>query len=77
MAERRGIGPDEVLIGRRPWDRLRDALYRLQAAAEDVAIDITQGRTTKTEYVEALAHLSAAVRDLQDVVVEPIAIHDG
>lgn len=76
MAERRGIGANEVLIGRRPWNRLRDALYRLQAAAEDVALDLTRGSTTKTEYIDALAHLSSAVRDLQDVVVEPIAIHD-
>jgi hypothetical protein len=51
-------------------------LYRLEAAAEDVAIDIGTGRATKTDYIEALGHLSAAVRDLQDVVVEPTAIGD-
>ena len=37
-------------------------------------MDLLSGRPTKTEYVEALAHLSAAVRDLQDVAVEPIAV---
>ncbi len=75
-ARRRELGPDEVLITRRTWEHLRDALYRLEAAAEDVAIDIGTGRATKTDYIEALGHLSAAVRDLQDVVVEPTAIGD-
>jgi hypothetical protein len=53
---------------------LRDALYRLETAAEDVAMDVLQGRATKAAYVEALGHLSAAVRELQDVAVEPIAL---
>ena len=74
LAERRGLGDDEVLISRRTWDRLRDALYGLEAAAEDVAMDVLGGRPTKREYVDALAHLSVAVCDLQDVAVEPIAI---
>ena len=76
VAERRGIGSDEVLVARRSWDALRDALYRLQAAAEDVALDLTHGRPTKASYVEALGHLSHAVRELQDVAVEPIALHE-
>lgn len=74
LAERRGLSDDEVLISRRTWDRLRDALYGLETAAEDVARDVLRARPTKKEYVEALAHLSVAVRDLQDVAVEPIAI---
>ena len=76
MAGERGISPDEVLISRRTWERLRDALYRLEAASEDVAMDLMSGRPTKAEYVEALGHLSAAVRDLQDVAVEPIAVSE-
>lgn len=76
LAGERGISPDEVLISRRTWEHLRDALYRLEAASEDVAMDLLRGRPTKAEYVEALAHLSAAVRDLQDVAVEPIAVGD-
>lgn len=73
-AERRDLGPDEVIVTRRNWEFLRDALYRLQAAAEDVAMDLGTGRATKGDYVQALAHLSAAVRDLQDVAVEPTAL---
>ena len=73
-AKRREIAPDEVLITRRTWEHLRDALYRLEAAAEDVAIDIGTGRPTKTDYIDALGHLSAAVRDLQDIAVDPTAI---
>jgi len=74
LAADRGLGPDEVLLSRRTWERLRDALYRLETASEDVAMDVLQGRPTKAEYVTALAHLSAAVRELQDVAVEPIAV---
>lgn len=72
-AKRRGLGPDEVLLSRRTWEHLRDALYRLEAAAEDVASDIGAGRVTKADYIEALAHLTVAVRDLQEIAVEPTA----
>ena len=74
VATARGLGADEVLISRRTWERLRDALYRLEAASEDVAMDLLQGKPTKAEYVTALGHLSAAVRELQEIAVEPIAI---
>ena len=76
IAAERGLSADEVLISRRTWNQLRDALFRLEAASEDVAMDLMAGRSTKAEYVDALAHLSAAVRDLQDVAVEPIAVSD-
>jgi len=74
LADDRGLSPDEVLISRRTWEHLRDALYRLEAASEDVAVDLLQGRPTKAEYVAALGHLSAAVRELQDIAVEPLAL---
>lgn len=74
LAGERGIRSDEVLISRRTWEHLRDALYRLETAAEDVAMDLMAGRPTKAEYVDALAHLTAAIRDLQEVAVEPLAI---
>lgn len=73
-AERRGIAHDEVLVSRATWDSLRDALYRLQTAAEDVALDTAGGRATKRDYVEAVAHLTHAVSQLQEVAVEPVAI---
>ena len=73
-ANRRGIAADEVLISRSVWDSLRDALYRLQSAAEDVAIDTAGGRTTRSGYIEAVAHLTAAVSELQEISVEPVAM---
>jgi hypothetical protein len=63
-----------VVLHRHTWERLRDALYRLEAAAQDVALDVGSGRPTKADYVEALGYLAAAVRDLQEVAVEPTAI---
>lgn len=73
-ATRRGLGTDEVLLSRRSWETLRDALYRLESAAEDVAGDLVAGRPTKADYVDALAHLSNAVRELQEISVEPTAV---
>lgn len=75
-AERRGIAPDEVLLSRFAWDRLRDALYRLEAAAQDVVRDVGSGSPTRADYADALGHLTAAVRDLQEISVEPTAIVD-
>ncbi len=61
-------------MDRHTWERLRDALYRLEAAAHDVALDVGSGRPTRADYIEALGHLTAAVRDLQEVALEPTAI---
>lgn len=62
-----------MLLSRAAWDRLRDALYRLEAAAEDVALDLASGRPSRSDYIEAIAHLTDAVRELQDISVEPAA----
>lgn len=75
-AARRGIAPDEVLLSRHAWERLRDALYRLEAAAQDVVFDVGSGRPTRADYAAALAHLTVAVRELQEISVEPTAIAD-
>lgn len=64
------------MLSRHSWERLRDALYRLEAAAQDVALDVGSGRPTKADYVEALGHLTTAVRELQEISVEPTAIVD-
>jgi len=74
LATERGIGPDEVLLSRATWERLRDALYRLEAVSEDVAMDVAGSHVTKPDYVEALSYLSAAVADLKSVAIEPIAV---
>jgi len=74
-AQRRGLAPHEVVLNRHTWEQLRDALYRLEAAAQDVALDLGSGRATKTDYVDALGHLTAAVRELQEIAVEPTAIN--
>ncbi len=74
LATERGIAPHEVLISKATWDHFRDALYGLEAASEDVAMDLMGGRATKADYVAALVHLSSAIDDLQNVAVEPIAV---
>jgi hypothetical protein len=39
-----------------------------------VAGDLVAGRPTKADYVDALAHLTNAVRALQEISVEPSAV---
>ena len=46
----------------------------VEAAAEDVAMDTAGGRATKADYIQAVAHLTEAVRGLQEISIEPVAL---
>ena len=72
-AQRRGLGPDEVLLTRHSWLALRDALAALQEVGGRVAKDVAAGEMPQTDYVQAVGRLNAAVAELQSVAVEPEA----
>lgn len=72
-AQRRGLGPDEVLLTRHSWLALRDALAHLQDVGGRVAKDIAAGELPQADYVQAVGRLNAAVAELQAVAVEPEA----
>jgi hypothetical protein len=72
-AQRRGLGPDEVLLKRHSWLTLRDALAQLQEVGGRVAQDVAAGELPQADYVQAVGRLNAAVAELQSVAVEPNA----
>lgn len=62
-----GLSEDELVLTRRAMDDLRDRLYVLEAAIEDVERDLT-GTPTKADYRDAVAWLLDAARPLRDVL---------
>lgn len=57
------------------YERLRDAVYVLESAIEDVAIDL-QGAPTKADYAAAVMHLRLAAVETVEASPEPAAIGD-
>ena len=58
-----GLSDDELVMTRAALDGLRDRLYVLEAAVEDVDRDLT-GTPTKSDYREAVEWLLDAARPL-------------
>ncbi len=57
------------------YKRLRDAVYVLEAALEDVAADL-QGAPTKADYAAAIMHVRLAAAEVVEASPEPTAIGD-
>jgi hypothetical protein len=57
------------------YDRLRDAVYVLESALEDVTIDL-RGAPTKADFAAAIMHLRLAAREVISATPEPTAIGD-
>ena len=51
--------------------RVRDRLYRLEAAIEDVESDLA-GPTRSQSYRQAFEHLYEAAKDLVGAVIDPV-----
>lgn len=62
-----GLSEHELILTRRAMDDLRDRLYVLECAIEDVERDL-QGTPTKAEYRDALDWLLDAARPLIEVL---------
>ena len=58
-----GLSEDELVLARRTMDELRDKLYVLECAVEDVQRDLAKG-ATKADYVDAVQWLLEAARPL-------------
>jgi hypothetical protein len=63
------LGEDELILARRELDELRDGLYVLQCAVDDVERDLAAGSPTKQELADALAWLLDAARPLGALTV--------
>jgi hypothetical protein len=72
-AEAHRLGDDDILIGRAAYEALRDLLYRIEAALQDVDQDLAEG-SAPDEYRKALWHLYEAAADTRTVTFEPRAV---
>jgi hypothetical protein len=73
LAARMGLDSGEALVDAEALSRLRDRLYVLESALDDVESDL-RGHTGQEEYKRAFQHLYAAAAQLRDGWVEPRAI---
>jgi hypothetical protein len=75
LAARMGLESGEALVDAAALERLRDRIYALESALEDVESDL-RGDPSDVEYREAFRHLYAAASQLRDGCVEPRAVLD-
>lgn len=68
-----GLDSGEALVDAEALCRLRDRLYVLESALDDVEGDL-RGRPAPEEYKRAFQHLYGAAAQLRDACVEPRAI---
>ncbi len=68
-----GLDSGEALVDAEALCRLRDRLYVLESALDDVEGDL-RGASGPEEYKRAFQHLYAAAAQLRDSCVEPRAV---
>ena len=73
LAARMGLDSGEALVDAEALCRLRDRLYVLESALDDVESDLRR-KATAEEYKRAFQHLYGAAAQLRDSCVEPRAI---
>jgi hypothetical protein len=73
LAARHGLGPDDVLVTRAVFDELRDLLYRIESALQDVDGDLAEG-SDSDGYRQALWHLYRTAASVRAVSFEPKAV---
>ena len=73
LAEQHRLGTDEVLISRSSFEGMRDLIYRIEAALQDVDADLASG-ADPDEYRKALWHLYEAAADTRTFTFEPKAV---
>ena len=66
-AKELGLSESELVVTRDELERLRDALYVLEAAVEDVERDLTDGPSSPAEVKQALDWLLGAARPLLEL----------
>jgi hypothetical protein len=76
LAATHGLGADDVLMSRSTLTELRDALYRLEAAMEDVDTDLAEA-DNPGGLRSALWHLYGAAANLRGVRIEPKAVGEA
>lgn len=73
LAGAHGLGSDDILLSRSAFEELRDVLYRIEAALQDVDGDLAGGADT-AEYRQALWHLYRTAASVRTISFEPRAV---
>lgn len=73
IADEHKLSEDDVLVGRVSFEAVRDLLYRIEAALQDVDGDLRQG-ADPDEYRKALWHLYEAAAEVRTFTFEPKAV---
>ncbi|NQV07693.1 hypothetical protein HQ535_14200 [bacterium] len=71
-----GLSSGQTLVASEELEMLRDLIWELGAALDDVEQDLI-GRPKADEYRRAFEHLHGAASQLRDRAPEPIAIGDA
>jgi hypothetical protein len=66
-AKELGLNESELVVARDELEQLRDALYVLEAAVQDVERDLSEGTDDRAEIQQALDWLLAAARPLLEL----------
>jgi hypothetical protein len=72
LAERMGLDSGDTLVATNDLERVRDRLYVLESALDDVEADL-RGAAPVEEYRRAFQHLYAAAAQLRGSAPEPRA----
>lgn len=67
------MGDDDVLISRATYQEMRDLVFRVEAALQDVDTDLGAG-ADPDEYRRALWHLYRVAADVRSLALEPKAV---
>jgi hypothetical protein len=73
VADEHQLSPDDVLIARSSFEAVRDFMYRIEAALQDVDADLAAGADPE-EYRKALWHLYEAAAEARAFAFEPRAV---
>lgn len=73
IAADRGLGVDEVLLTSDAWQAIRDALFQIEAAAQDALTDLAVVDTV-ADARAVVEELSGAIRTAASVTLEPKAV---
>ncbi|MPZ52532.1 MAG: hypothetical protein GEU79_07340 [Acidimicrobiia bacterium] len=73
VASDHGLGEDDVLLSKATFISLRDGLFRLEAASDDVATDRSEGVDPDT----IIDGLTTVINDVVSIDWEPKAVGEG
>jgi len=73
VALRHQLGPEDVLLTRSGFEAIRDLLFRIEAALQDIDSDLAGG-AEPDEYRQALWHLYEAAGSVRTISLEPRAV---